>query len=719
MAPWVVLVVALSVTALGAVFVVRVVAERDRMRFEDLVGARVRAVEQGVQSHVDALHATASLLALKPDLTRRDFRYFVERLEATQRYPYIQGIGWAPRVQGSQKQAFEELAREQYDPELEIWPSSQRATAYPVLFQEPAAARYGFDLGSVPAQRAALELAAATGDAVASEKLRLRAQPGESEGFVVFMPVYSGAHVPSTPGERMTQLRGFVYCPFQARGFFERVFGGSHGMTAVSVYDGPERSAARRYYADPPPPNRSSTFRTERTIMVAARTWHLEFASTPAFAERSQSHLLPIVVLGGLLLSLLLTGITWSETRARAAAERATAELGRSREALRRANATKDEFLAMLGHELRNPIGALANTVRVMRMTRPDDPALQRSLDVAARQVRQQTRLVDDLLDVSRMSTGKIRLQRQRVDLNEVVRSAVADARPRAEEQALTISFSPCRKQLTVDADPVRLVQVVTNLLNNAVKYTPAGGRIDVSVQERDDDPSRRAAVRVRDTGSGIEPEALAHIFDLFAQAESTKHRAQGGLGIGLTLAKQLVELHRGRIEAYSAGPGTGSEFTVWLPVVDALPDRIEYEDSRVSVRIGLDEAGTSALTMLVVEDNSDARQMLSDLLSLLGHRVVSAEDGRAGVEQAVKHRPDVALIDLGLPIMSGYEVARTLREDPRTSDCFLIALTGYGQPEDRQRALDNGFDEHMVKPFDVTRFSALLAGERRQRRRA
>lgn len=720
LAPLVVLVVALSVTALGTVFVARVVTERDRVRFDDAVSASVRDFEERMHGYVDVLHAVAGLVALKPNLSSDEFGYFVQRLELSRRYPDIKGIGWIPRVDAAEKELVERSMRAGGATSFAIWPAGERSAYYPVLYLEPRTARtsLGHDVATDPTRWDAMQRAAATGDAVASGKLVL--QESGDRGFVVYMPVYAGRDLPSSVAERQRALRGFVFSPFFADRLFASVFDGKRGrQVAISVYDGTDPSAERLYRAaasgqmplDP-------MFETERTLEIAGRPWLLSFASTPHFAERSQHHLVPLVLLGGLLLSVLLTGITWSETRARSAAERATKEVARSREALRRANVAKDEFLAMLGHELRNPIGALANTVRVMRLTCPDDPTLQRALDVAARQVRHQTRLVDDLLDVSRMSTGKIRLQRQKLDLNEVVQTAVADVRSRAQRQKLTLSLRQSDQPLVVDGDPVRLGQVVTNLLNNAIKYTAPGGHVLVTAERDDSAPERAAVVRVRDTGEGIAPEALASVFDLFSQAESTKAHVQGGLGIGLTLARRLVDLHGGTIKATSEGRGRGSEFSVRLPLVQGPPQPIEYEDSRVSVRVGLEERfGPSALNVLVVEDNADARQMLQDLLALLGHRVLTAKDGHEAIQQARAHHPEIALVDLGLPGVSGYEVAKTLRADPETRSIFLVALTGYGQPEDRRRALEAGFAEHLVKPLDLTRLNELLARGRSEAR--
>ena len=698
LAPLVVLVVALSVTALGTVFVSRVVTERDRVRFDDIVTASVRDLEERMQGYIDVLHAVAGLVALKPDLGSGEFAYFVGRLEPSKRYPDIQGIGWVPRVDARGKLELEA----QHGPSFRVWPEGEREIYYPITVMAPqgSASPLGWDAATDPDQRATMLSAAATGDAVASGRTELPAS--DREGFLVYMPVYSGMPLPDTVRERELTLRGFVFSPFVTERLFGRLFEEARArQVTISVRDG-----RRLFYGPEGDETRRPMFETTRAVEVAGRTWTLAFATTPAFAQRSQQYLVPLVLIGGLLLSVLLTGITWSETRARSSAERATRELARSREALRQANVAKDEFLAMLGHELRNPIGALANTVRVMRLTAKGDPVLQRSLDIAARQVRHQTRLVDDLLDVSRMSTGKIRLQRQKLDLNEIVKSAASDAISRAREQRQTLALHPSAEPLAVEGDPVRLGQVVNNLLGNAIKYTPSGGRVDVFVEAQDGE----AVVRVRDTGAGIDPQALGRVFELFAQDETTKQQAQGGLGIGLTLARQLIELHGGRIEATSEGRGRGSEFTIRLPRADGSPEPLEYEDSRVSVRVGLDERASAGITVLVIEDNDDARQMLCDLLGLLGHTVVAAADGQAGVDLAHQRRPDMALVDVGLPVMSGYEVARALRASPDTRGTLLVALTGYGQPEDRRRAFDAGFDEHLVKPLDMARLQELLA---------
>jgi signal transduction histidine kinase/ActR/RegA family two-component response regulator len=367
---------------------------------------------------------------------------------------------------------------------------------------------------------------------------------------------------------------------------------------------------------------------------------------------------------------------------------------------LRQADRHKDEFLAVLAHELRNPLAPVRNAVEIMRVRDVDDPGLRWARDIIDRQVQQMTRLVDDLLDVSRISRGKVKLQKEPVDLAAVVGRAVEISRPlvdaRRHELAVTLPPEPVR----LEADAARLAQVVANLLNNAAKYTEAGGQIWLSV-ERDDG---EAVVRVRDTGVGIPAEMLVQVFDLFTQVTHSLDRSHGGLGIGLTLAKSLVEMHGGSVRAHSDGPGKGSEFVVRLPLLTPL----RSEGSGPGVNGPLAES--SARRILVVDGNVDAADSLAVLLRLMGNDVRTAHDGPAALEAARAYRPDVVLLDIGLPRMSGYEVCRRLREGHFASGPLVVALTGYGQDEDRRHIREAGFDRHLVKPVNPDELREVLA---------
>ncbi len=366
------------------------------------------------------------------------------------------------------------------------------------------------------------------------------------------------------------------------------------------------------------------------------------------------------------------------------------------RESLEASNRVKDEFLAMLGHELRNPLSAVRNAVAIASL---DEVRRPRALEIARRQVDQLGRLIDDLLDVTRITQGRIVLRKERMNLTEIIERAVESVRPLVEERGVHLTVAHTTPAVRVDADPARLEQVFVNLLSNATKYNDAGGRIDVTSVRQGD----QVAIHVRDTGIGIAPEMLPRMWELFAQGERTLARAQGGLGIGLTLARQLVELHGGRIEAHSDGLGKGAEFVVRLaalPVAagESLPNASPVPEPEQRARV------------LVVEDNPDTAESLKMLLELLGHRVRTVYDGVAALDAAHGSPPDVMLVDIGLPGMDGYELARRVRQDPDLDRVVLIALTGYGREEDKQQAMAAGFDYHLVKPVSPDALHGLVA---------
>jgi PAS domain S-box-containing protein len=401
-----------------------------------------------------------------------------------------------------------------------------------------------------------------------------------------------------------------------------------------------------------------------------------------------------VITFGGepAVLSVSIDITERSELEVQSQARREEAEaLARSLQATNRA---KDEFLAMLGHELRNPLGTLSNAVAVLKRLDGDETT-RHVVAIIERQSAQLTNLVKDLLDVARVTSGKVDLQRRPVDLR-VLAGRCLDALAhagRTDRHGVSVHG----EAVHVAADPARLEQVINNLLDNALKYTPAGGRILVTTERAGD----TAVLRVRDTGQGIRTELLGRVFDLFVQEPQSFERSRGGLGLGLALVKRLVELHGGTVAAWSAGPGQGSEFTVRLPAL-AEPEAIprSLDDAR--------PAG-AARRVLVVEDSPDARDSLRLLLEMAGHRVETSEDGPGGLAKLDRFRPQVALIDLGLPGMDGFAVAREMRRRPETCAIRLVAVTGYGQAEDRRQALAAGFDLHVTKPVDPSMLDQML----------
>jgi signal transduction histidine kinase len=368
---------------------------------------------------------------------------------------------------------------------------------------------------------------------------------------------------------------------------------------------------------------------------------------------------------------------------------------------LREADRRKDEFLATLAHELRNPLAPIRNALRVMRLAGDDGSVAEESREMMERQLAQMVRLVDDLLDVSRITRDKLELRKERVALAAAIESAVETSRPLIEQMGhhLTVALPP--EPVHLDADATRLAQVFANLLNNSAKYTERGGLIRLSAELCEG----RVVVRVRDNGVGIPAEAMPWLFEMFSQVDRNLERAQGGLGIGLTLVKRLVEMHGGVVYAVSEGAGRGSEFVVELPVGECVP---EPEESSA------DDGGQAVAPkrrILVVDDNRDSATSLSMMLSLMGNETRTAHDGLEAVEAAAAFRTDVILLDIGLPKLNGYDACRRIREQSNGCRPVVVACTGWGQVEDRRRTTEAGFDHHLVKPLDPDALQELLAG--------
>jgi PAS domain S-box-containing protein len=375
-------------------------------------------------------------------------------------------------------------------------------------------------------------------------------------------------------------------------------------------------------------------------------------------------------------------------------------ERKRREEEMRRADRSKDEFLAMLAHELRNPLAPIAAAADLLRLARLDETQVTHTSDVIARQVRHMTSLVDDLLDVSRVTRGLIALETAPLDAKRIVSDAIEQVRPLIELRSHQMAVHMPPESAYVSGDAKRLVQVVANLLNNAAKYTLEGGNIDLRVEVR----SEQVSIAVKDNGIGIAPELLGSVFDMFSQAQRTADRAQGGLGIGLALVRSLVELHHGSVTAQSKGLGHGSEFIVKLPRIPSTDVPPMPGDE------SLGKPEPRGLRLMVVDDNVDAADMLAMLLDAAGHEVSVEHDSRRALERARSQCPDVFLLDIGLPEIDGNELARQLRSQPDSASSILIAVTGYGQEQDRRNTAAAGFDYHFVKPVDTAQLTSLLA---------
>jgi signal transduction histidine kinase/DNA-binding response OmpR family regulator len=417
---------------------------------------------------------------------------------------------------------------------------------------------------------------------------------------------------------------------------------------------------------------------------------------------------------GGLLIHRLREPTDWrtvEELASRAAIAFENARLYRSLQVeiddrrlaearLQESSRRKDEFLAMLSHELRNPLAPIRNALEVIRRVAPPDPKLKWATDVTGRQITHLTRLVDELLDVARISQGKIALQGDVIDLRSVVAHAVETARPFIDAHSHELTLKTPDTPVWLRGDSARLAQVVGNLLHNAAKYTPDGGRIQLSLST----DAGRAMVRITDNGMGIEPELLPNVFELFEQGKRSLDRSQGGLGVGLTLVQRLVQLHHGRVEAHSAGAGHGAEFRVLLPCLSDVQMPMPQPEA-----VPLPPSLHGGYRVLVVDDNRDAAETTAVFLQVAGHEVKAVHDGNQALACVHVFAPDVVVLDIGLPGIDGYEVARRLRAMPETARSFLVAVTGYGRKDDRDAAMEAGFDEHLMKPAEPARLIELI----------
>jgi signal transduction histidine kinase len=436
----------------------------------------------------------------------------------------------------------------------------------------------------------------------------------------------------------------------------------------------------------------------------------VDYVSIPVVPEILRSKVSVLVELYCQRRELRQVNRSLAEANSRLALANSTLQVEKTREleqlnsTLREANRHKDEFLAMLAHELRNPLAPIYNAVQLMRSPQLPPAQLVWAREVIERQIGHLTKLVDDLLDVSRITRGKINVVRETIELATVVERAVETVQPMLVRQRHELIVNVHPEPLLLDGDLTRLTQIVGNILSNAIKYTDDGGRIELSAGSS----GENVEIRVRDNGIGIEPEVLPLVFDLFAQASQLNGRSQTGLGIGLALAKRLAEMHGGDVQAASDGPGRGSEFIVRLPRKknDGVAAPAQAQDLQPTEPV----MSTAARRILLADDNRDALETLARLLQLDGHEIHKAVDGVQALEAADRVRPDLVLLDIGMPGMDGYEVARRIRSRPWGRAATLVALSGWGQESDRKRSREAGFDSHCIKPLDPQRLSMLLA---------
>lgn len=731
-----VLVIGLLTTAAAGYYSVRSARANDRIRFENAVEHVSRNISSRVDTYIALLRAGAGLFAGSGEVSQEEFSQFAARLDLRGRYPGIQGIGFAVRVPASRLDGFIARVRASGRPDFTVWPDHPRDVYFPIVYLEPEDRRnraaLGYDMFTEPVRHRAMQTAARTGTAAATGKVTLVQEIDslKQAGFLIYAPVYD-SH-PVTPDGR--ELLGFVYSPFRAGDFISAVMATTEQRpVAITVYDG----------AGPPDPGRllfasqsarDSDHREPRftgmtTVDVAGRSWTVVVRSLPEFERSFQSRLLPWILGVGLLVTVGLTWATYQEVQARAAAELAAARLRVSEEALRESEAkllrlvdaerrahaeaeaasrAKDEFLATLSHELRTPLNAILGWTNMLESGRLNEQQRVRAMDVISRSARTQADLIEDLLDVSRIITGKLAIDMHAIGLAAPVRATLDAVRPAAEAKGIRIA-AHLEADPPVLGDPDRLQQVAWNLLSNAIKFTPSGGRVSVSLNQADG----QGELKVSDTGIGIAPAFLPYVFERFQQQDSSTTRAHGGMGLGLAIVRHLVESHGGTVQAESAGEGHGATFVVRLPMrAEAPGDSLRDHRPARPRQLGTDLEG---LRLLVVDDDADAREVMEQVLTAHGasvHTAGSAEEALAVLDRG---GVDVVLSDIGMPETDGYGLMQQLRSHPSVAvrGVPVIAVTAYAGEGDREAALAAGFHAHLPKPIDV---DALREAVRRAR---
>lgn len=566
--PYSLLVAGLVLTGIVVQYALRTGSESDRLRFETSA-ERVRgAIGSRLDAYVAMLLGGAGLFAASDSVEWPEFKAYVDRLEISKRYPGLQGIGFAQVLQPGELHTVR-AAISQYAPWFQVrgepgWPITSA-----IVFLEPQYARnrvaLGYDMYSEERRREAMDRARDTALPAATRRLRLVQEidpEDEQMGFLIYVPVYQHGNVPGTVEERRAQLLGFVYSPFRAGDLLAAVQRALDPREVTfDVFDGAPKEGLWLYRSVGTAAD--ARFETQLTTEVAGRSWTIVVHSGPAFAATSARTIAALIAAIGILLSALLFSVTTTLVNARHAAEQRAEAARRSEEALRDANRAKDEFLAIVSHELRTPLNAIVGWASMLQRGRIPPENQARAIEIIQRNAAAQTRLVEDLLDISRAVAGRLHLRLDTVDVAATLRAAADAVKPGADQQDVVLDVQVAPVGVIV-ADQARLQQVVLNVLSNAIKFTPPQGRVSLVASRKSD----WITVCVADTGIGIPPSLLPHVFDRFRQGDSSSTRAHGGIGLGLAICRHIVELHGGTIEAASEGEGRGTTFTIRLPAV-------------------------------------------------------------------------------------------------------------------------------------------------------
>jgi signal transduction histidine kinase/ActR/RegA family two-component response regulator len=701
-----VLAAGLALTALVVSVLFVSAREHDRATFAANARTAQDAVVARIETSIALLRGAAGLFASQQEqVTVEGFRAYMARVALREQYPGILGIGFSRRLAPGEVDAFVASARAQGHAGFRVWPAEPRDEVHAIAFLEPTDERnraaLGYDMATNPVRRAAMDRARDTGRAAASgivelvQEIDVRKQPG----FLLYLPVYRGGATPASVDERRAQLFGFAYAPIRIGDFLSTAFQREQapGLTFVVRHGGAD-DAPVIYEHEAADAGDGPRFMLRTSADVAGQPWLFEFRSADTLAG---SFAVPgLVGAAGVALSVALAALLWRGARARAAIEAAFAREQAARAQFELASRIKDDFLATLSHEMRTPLSAIVGWAAVLRMGGLAEADRIAGIEAIDRNAKAQSRLIEDLLDMNRVMTGKLGLKLQRIDVATVVEEAIDAVLPSAQAKGVAFVRRDPSAPLLVRADPARLRQVIWNLLTNAVKFTPRGGEVRVTLEAAGD----RARIVVADTGEGIHADFLPHVFDRFAQADSTMTRHHGGLGLGLAIVRELVALHGGEVSASSPGPDQGSTFVVELPACGAT-------EAAAAADVPAN-ASIAGLRVLVVDDEPDVRDVLRLVLEQRHAVPLCVASAQEAIDALARFRPDVIVSDIGMPGTNGYAMMRRIRALPpeRGGRVPAAALTAYVREEDRREALDAGFQRHLAKPVQPDLLAATVA---------
>lgn len=693
-------------------------------RFHSFAGQIARLVKYRLEVYASALRGVRSMVELVDELTSDRFRRYVGGLNVAENYPGMAGIGYVHRIKAEEVDNFLSEFRRETDTSLSIFPLGVRAEYFPILFFIPynpqSRPQIGFDISSDPFRLEALTRARDEGTVALTGKVNLTQEiGGEAPGFQIYVPVYKGAQPhQSSIDERRAHLGGYIHASFVSHDFFDSfLFSNDHSKElSIEVFDKTNREGSKLYESSPHVLSASceGCLHTVREISFGGNTWVLQFTAASTFEAASDRTLVFILCLVQFGLVVIIWRLTLLQQEARQAAERAVQQKEKSlageraaRTESERAGRIKEEFLATVSHELRSPLNAILGWTQLINKPKVSPEHLQKGLTTIEKNVRIQVQLIEDLLDMSRVTSGKLQLEFQPIELLTVINDAVEAVQPSAELKGIKIETHLSSAPFPVRIDSGRMQQVLWNLLSNSIKFSQSGSKILVTATR---DP-KHVEVSIEDNGIGISPEVLPHIFERFRQADPSITRKHGGLGLGLAISNYIVQHHEGTLIAKSDGLGKGATFTLRLPLIQGdISSQIEKHSTNGYVT---PDRKLGDLSVLIVDDEGDAREVLRRILEEYGATVTIASSVSEAINIIQEKTFHLVISDLSMPDQDGFELAKWVRRHGNVviQKIPLIALSALVRPEDKRRAERSGFSAHIAKPVDVQALVQTISG--------